>query len=168
MTGLYLFGVLGIWLALVAWFSRSLVKKLPKNWRRSVFSALIFLVLFPIPLIDEIVGGIQFRRLCNEKSGIKLDVVNIRGRTAWFSESRRSEIKFWTINVTEAKRIYVDVATQEPLYHYYRLEAKGGWFIRALGISEGDAPMLFPSLCQPSDIEDIESKYGITVISRPN
>lgn len=69
--------------------------------------------------------------------------------------------------VKQARRNFVDVQTQEPLHHYFRLEAGGGWLIRHLGISEGSSPLLFPAICQPKNLETFDGELGLIRTNRP-
>jgi hypothetical protein len=168
MTGIFLFSVLAVWLYVVFLVTKIIAKKLPDKRLSVAVRIVLFVLLAPLPLADEIAGGRQFEQLCKEKSAITVDSRDVRGRTVWFGTSQRTQVNLGAIHVTEAKRIYVDVKTQEPIYHYYRLEAKGGWLIRILGISEGNSPLLFTAVCQPKNIETIDAELGITRINRPN
>ena len=60
MGGLILLFVIGFWLAFVIWLSKIITKKLPKKWWRIPIGILVFTVLLPLPVLDEIVGGRQF------------------------------------------------------------------------------------------------------------
>lgn len=167
MTGLFLLVVLGIWLAIVRWLVKLVSTRLPETWWRMPARVLLFMALLPLPVADEIVGKIQFEQLCKEKAVITIDAANTQGKTVWFGGSERAQIRLGTIEIMQARRNYVDAKTQEPFYHYYRLEATGGWLIRALRISEGNNPLLFRALCQPENLETIDAKLGLTRINRP-
>jgi hypothetical protein len=60
MTGIFLLLVIVTWVAIVIWLSQILTEKLPKASWRIPIAILVFAVLLPLPLIDEIVGGRQF------------------------------------------------------------------------------------------------------------
>lgn len=167
MTGLYMLFVAALWLAFVIWFSKAVTKKLPTGTWRVPVAIVVFAVVSPLPLIDEIIAKPQFEKLCHDNSEVIVDTTNTSGRTVWFGESQRKKIQLGAIQVTEVKRNYVDAKTQEPIYHYLRLEAAGGWFISHLGISEGGSPLLFNAVCQPKNLETIDAQLGLTRINRP-
>jgi hypothetical protein len=96
-----------------------------------------------------------------------VDAKSTVGRTVWFGESQRATMKLSGIKITQSERSFVDATTQEPIYHYYRLEAKGGWLVRTIGMSDGVGPLLFPSTCQPKNLDKIDVQLGNKHISRP-
>lgn len=167
MSGLYLIAVVGL-LGYLAWRLGGLaVRRIQNRWLAKVCQLVLALLLMTLLVADEIVGGYRFEKLCKEKAVITVDASATQGRTVWFGESQRTQIKLGLIQVVEAKRIFVDATTQAPIYHYYRLEAKGGWFISLLGISEGGSPLLFDALCQPKNLETIDHQLGLIHINRP-
>lgn len=167
MTGIFLLGVTALWLVSSIFITIFLTRKLPKRGTTYAIQVLLFIALLTVPVIDEIIAKPKFEALCREKAAIIVDAPNTKGRAVWFGESQRTQIELGTIQVTLAKRNYVDAKTQDAIYHYYRLEAKGGWLIRALEISEGDSPLLFNGICQPKNIETIDAQLGLLRINRP-
>jgi len=168
MTGLFLIFVLVIWIFVANWMAKFISLKMPEGRRALLVRVTLFITLLPLPLADEIVGGIKFAQLCNEKAVITIDTVNTQGKSVWFGGSQRTQMKLGMLDVTQSKRNFVDVKTQEPIYHYYRLEATGGWLIRTLRISEGNSPLLFNNYCQPQNLGTINEKLGLTYVNRPN
>lgn len=166
MTGLFLLLVLGIWVAIVVILVRFVARRLRSNVLRVLIGAFLIMVLLPLPVADEIIWGRQFKRLCSEKSHIEIDSKATWGRTVWFGGGQRERIQLGSIEVHETRVNIVDAKNQEPIYHYYRLEAKGGFLIRSLGISEGDYPLLFRGFCQPADLPVINKNLGLVEINR--
>lgn len=167
MSGLLLLFVAGVWFFFVWWLTVFLTRKMPSGAMTTIVEYLLFAVLLVAPLADEIIGRFQFKALCKKNATVTLDTTNTQGRTVWFGESLRTQMTLGTIEVSQAQRRYVDAKTQEPIYHYSRLEAKGGWLIRTLGISDPDSPLLFEGLCQPKNLESIDAQLGLTRINRP-
>lgn len=167
MTGILLVFVALFWLVAAYWLARLITIKVPKQSWRVLLRAVLFLALVPLPLIDEIVGKQKFEQICREKAEISVDTQNTQGRTVWFGGSERIQTRLGMLEVVQAKRNYIDAKTQEPVYHYYRVEAKGGLLIRLLGISEGGTPLLFEGLCQPKNLATIDAQLGLTRINRP-
>jgi hypothetical protein len=167
MTGLLLLFVGALWLVLAFWLATLITRRLPAKWWRIPVGVLLSLALLSLLLIDEIVGMRQFAQLCRDNADVTVDAKSTRGRTVWFGGSQRVQIKLGMLRATQIRRSYVDAKTQEPIYHYYRLEAKGGALITLLGMSEGNTPLLFNGLCQPKNLETIDSRLGTTRINRP-
>jgi hypothetical protein len=166
MIGFLVLFVAIIWFIAAAFLAQFITRKLPWNWWGMPARVLLFIALLMLPLIDEIVGKWQFEQLCKSHGEIIVDATNTKGRTIWFGESQRTQISLNMIQGTLAKRSFVDAKTHEPIYHYYRLEARSGWFIRAIGFT-GEKPLLFNGFCQPKNIETIDTQLGLTRINRP-
>lgn len=148
MGGLILLFVIGLWLVFVIWLSKTITKKLPVAWWRIPVGILVFAVLLPLPLIDEIVGGRQFEKLCKENSTIQVDRVTAVGRTVYLAQTPSVEIKGTWVRVTLQPWRYVDATTGEVVVSYNSLQAVGGRFLK---VSEGHVPLTFNGYCAPAN-----------------
>ncbi|WP_247422441.1 hypothetical protein [Ralstonia pseudosolanacearum] len=167
MAGIFLLFLIGMWAVVVIFITKVVVKNIMANVWRVLVGVLVVIAILPLPVADEIIWGRQFTKICGEKSQIEIDEKNTWGRTVWFGGSQRSRIKLGSIQVDETRMNIVDAKTQEPIYHYYRLEAEGGFLIRFIGISEGNYPLLFRGFCQPADLSVINKKLGLIEVNRP-
>jgi|SRR6185369_4572617 len=170
MTGFLLLLVTGIWLAIDSWLSINITRKLTNATWRIPVAALIFAVLLPLPLIDEIVGGRQFEQLCRENSTIQVDRATAVGRTVYLAQADDLDIKGTWVRVVLQPRRFVDATTGETVISFNDLIAAGGLFIRTLGISEGSAPLIFKRWCQAADqyaLDKLFKELGISLIRRP-
>ncbi|WP_301100280.1 hypothetical protein [Propionivibrio sp.] len=149
MTGIYLLFVALIWLALVVWLSKVSTRKLSGTGWRIPVGLLMAAVLFPLPLIDEIIGGRQFEQLCKENSMIQVDRATAVGKTVYLLQIPDVEIKDTWVRVVLKPWRFVDATTGELVLSYNSLMAAGGRFIRTLGISEGGVPLIFHGSCEP-------------------
>ncbi len=154
MTGILLLFVAGIWLAVVIWLSKFITKKLPETWWRTPVGIVVFAVLLPLPLVDEIVGGRQFEALCKDNSTIQVDRVTAVGRTVYLADLPDTPITGTWVPVRLQPWRFLDAATGETVVSYNILHATGGRFIRALGISEGSVPLTFKGGCEPGGVVD--------------
>jgi hypothetical protein len=111
----------------------------------------VFLAVFTLPLIDEIVGMFQFQHLCQQHSNIDVDRARATGKTVRVANVPNEEVKGTWVRIVLQPIRFLEAATDEPVISYNRLTAYGGWFIRVLGISEYDAPLLFRGSCVPGD-----------------
>lgn len=170
MTGIYLLFVVVVWLAVVIWLTRIITNKLPATWWRNPVGMLVFVVLLPLPLIDEIVGGRQFERLCKENSMIQVDRATAVGKTVYFVPQPDVEIEGTWVRVVLQPKRFVDATTGEVVVSYNELIAVGGWLIRSLGISEGGMPLTFRGTCvpvnRPGSIQTFKP-FGINYIEPP-
>ncbi len=168
MTGIYLLFVTLIWGAVVFWLSKTLTKKLPiATWRIPV-AVVIFASLLPLPLIDEIIGGMQFEQLCKDNSEIQVDKFAVQGKTIYFNPQPYIEIKGTWVKVVSQPHQFVDSKTGKQVINYNTLLATGGKFIKALGISEGGMPLTFYGNCAPNEnIRNLFKTLDLTVMDRP-
>lgn len=151
MSGFYLLGVVGL-LAYLAWRLGGLVVRRIKNrWLATFFQLVLTLLLMTLLVADEIVGGYQFKKLCQENSAIQVDRATARGKTVYFDPQPDVEIKGTWVRVVLKPKRFVDVKTREIVVSYNELMAEGGRFINALGISEGGTPLIFTGDCVPAN-----------------
>ena len=151
MTGIYLLVVVFIWVAFVIWVGKISTEKLPMATWRIPVASLIIAALLPLPLIDEIVGGKQFEKLCKENSTIQVDRTTAAGRTIFLAKTVDVEIKGTWVRIIMQPRKFIDASTGETVVSYNDLIADGGHFISTLGISEGGVPLTFKGWCHPGD-----------------
>ncbi len=169
MTGLLLIFLAAVWLALttaVAYFG---TKRIESAVLRSVSALLLFSVLLPLPLINEIVGKYQFEQLCKDNATIRIDRATAVGKTVYLAESTDVEIKGkWLRFVVKPWR-YVDVTTGETVVSYKTLMADGGLFFRMIRISEGGVPLTFKGSCYPGELSKLQNLFqelNVTQVQR--
>lgn len=142
MTGIYLLIVVALWICICIVLTRALLHRLPiQAWRLPV-GATVFVALLVAPVGDEIVGGFQFRSLCEKNAVFQIGVEKTEGRIARFSSNPSNEIVPGTaITIYHTGIEYTDVQSGEIVVKFDRYAAKGGVLIRALGISESNSPI---------------------------
>ena len=151
MTGLFLIAVVGLWIWLVFKVSRVIGMRVAQGWWSIPIALLIFLVLLPLPVLDEIIGRFQFRALCAKNAVFRMGVEQPEGRVTRETISPSNEVVPGTaITIYGTGIKYTDIQSGEIVVQFDRYVAKGGIFIRTLGISEGNAPITMdrPS-CSP-------------------
>ena len=170
MAGLFFLLIVILWLFVVYWLSKLAVRNLSKTRWRIPLRLLIFAVLLPSPLIDEIVGGRQFEHLCKENSTIQVDRATAVGKTVYLAEAPNVGIKGTWVRVVLQPRRFVDATTGEPVISYNSLTAGRGWFIRMLDIGEGDMPLTFKGWCKPGDqytLDKLFDELKLTLVGQP-
>lgn len=150
MTGLLLAVVLLMWLAACVWVAQIAGRRFPKRWWGKAVQILIAVLLMPLPLIDEIVGGVQFDELCKVHNTIQVDRASAKDRTVYLLDQTSTRIGGLAVPVRLQNWTFVDATTREAVLAYVMLYAEGGKLIHAVKFSEGDEPMTFKSSCIPN------------------
>jgi hypothetical protein len=164
MTGIFLLVVVGLWLWLSIATTRALLGRLQPRWWRWLVAFFVLVALLVAPVADEVVGGFQFRTMCERDAVLKIDAVKVRGRTL-----KRLWVESFPANsVLKIRRVQyqlLDASTDEELGTYATLSVWGGWLVRALGISDGNAPLLInPASCDPVRHSRIDEQYGFVLV----
>ena len=166
MTGLLLLLVVTIWAFAAYWLTRLIATKVPNAGRRISARIGVFLVLFALPLADEIVGLFQFQHLCRQHSGIQVDRAKAIGKTVHLAPMPSEEVSGTWVKIVLQPIRFLEKASGEPVMSYSGLTAYGGWLIRTLGISEKDKPLLFRGSCWPKETDRFMKELNIKVIRR--
>jgi hypothetical protein len=125
MGGLILFFVIGLWIALIVWLSKVIATRIPAaRWRLPV-GLLAFVVLVPLPVLDELVGGRQFERLCQENSTIQVNRATAVGRTVYLAKTPPFVINGTWVEVVLKPVRFVDATTGETVVSYNTCQPTG-------------------------------------------
>ena len=151
MTGLLVIGAALVWFAIALFLSIFIPRKIVKKMWQPLITLVLLTVLVPLPLIDEIVGGMQFSQLCEQHSTIQIDPAKAVGRTVYLADLPDVEIKGTWVRVVSKPWQFVDATTREPVVTYDTLQAAGGWVVHALPLSEGRVPLTFDGSCAPAN-----------------
>lgn len=142
-------GALAAWAALSAWMAfRAGAWFEPAL--RSGFKALVFVVLLPLPLLDEIIAQPQFSALCRELAVVTVHEHASRGRTVTRSGLPPEPVPGVMVPVALRKWLYVDAATGQPVMSFNTLEAGAGKLASALGTTRPASPLVFAGTCEAS------------------
>ena len=166
MTGILLLFVVAIWAVVAYALTKVIALKMPTGRWQLPASIGVFLVLFALPFLDEVVGTFQFQQLCREHSGIRLDRAKASGKTVYATTASHEDIRGTAVRMVLQPVRFVETTSGEPVMSYNGLTAYGGWFIRTLGISEGNKPLLFRGSCWPRETDRLIKEMNITVVRR--
>jgi energy-coupling factor transporter transmembrane protein EcfT len=168
MGGLIFFAVIGIWFFIVLGVIFWIAKKLPERWWRIPISLLFFIVVLILPIIDEIVGGWQFKRLCEANSEIQVNRTTAVGKTVYFVPQPAVEIENKFVRIVLKTHKFVDSTTNEVVVSYKTFRANGGVLFKH--ISQGRVPLIFNGTCvpknRPASVETFKP-FGINYIEPP-
>lgn len=169
MSGLLLLAAAALWVYVLRWMVNKIGRHLPDRPGRVFVKLGIFVLLLPLPLIDEIVGGRQFAELCKRHNTIEMDREKVKGATIYFEPVQSVQIQNLWIPVRLQPWRYVAPATGKAVVSYETLHAKGGLLIRSLRLSEGNVPLTFKDSCAPQEnIRQLFAALQITAIDKPN
>jgi hypothetical protein len=152
MTGLISLAIVGLWVWLAFKLSRFISGRVAQGRWAKPLTALLFLVLLPMPVIDEIIGGFQFRALCdkNAKLVFNVDPASLKGKTVHaFADPLDKQVGGTLVRITYTRSIYRDTEGGKELMSFTAYRAKGGWLIRALSFDDNMMPLTFKSSCNP-------------------
>ena len=168
MSGLLFLGVVGLWVWACVAMTRWIMRRIDSKPRRLLTGMGVFVLLLVLPVADEIVGGFQFRALCEKNaSRFQMGVGNPEGRTTKVTFDQSDHVaEFTAIPISYSRLEYHDVATGELVVAFDSYSAQGGVFIRALGISNNDSPLTIdPSVCSPQNGTSVHRTMKFNVIN---
>ena len=153
MTLFFLLFLAAIWIVVAFWIAWIVTRILPASGWRALVGALLFVVLVPLPLADEIFGKAQFERLCEENATIHVDRARAAGRTVYLADLPDTQAPGTWLRITVTPWHFLDSKSNELVISYNVLWSAGGHFIRALGLTEGGVPLTFRGYCQPKKLD---------------
>lgn len=167
MTVLFVLLAASAWAALSAALSFAVTKRIKTISTRRLFAAALWAVLLPLPVIDELIGVLQFDRLCGDNQQVHIAAAGAEGRTVFLkaSPARSEEGTFVPVLIQPWR--FVDANTGELVVSFNTLSAGAGQLARISRISGSGTPLTFRGTCLPSNApmsEKAFSRLGITLI----
>lgn len=139
----------GLWGFISYKLSKLLTKKIEaENYRKIVIPILSVLIFFA-PVADEIIGGIQFRLLCNREALVADYDEDLIGKKLISVGAVSYELREYILPITKLYFSYKDVDSKEILVSWSYFKVKGGFVARLLNILGSDAPYTFDGVCAP-------------------
>jgi hypothetical protein len=152
MIGLLFLGLVGLWIWAALKLSRGIGARVAGGrWRKPVAFA-SFVALLVLPVADEIVGGFQFRALCDKDAKLvfNVDPASLKDKTVLaFTDPSDKEVGGTLVRITYTRSIYRDAESGKELMSFIAYRAKGGLFIRSLSFDDNVTPLAFKSSCNP-------------------
>jgi hypothetical protein len=166
MSGLILLFVLGVWFFIAKKLTSFLTTKMQVSTLKKATQVLLFAMILVAPVADEIVGGFQFRALCERGYLPIYDAAKAKGKTVYLKDVPDENISNSLIPIREEYWKYVDSATGETLLSWKEYHAKGGWLSRAVGFPQGSPPYTFNAICSSESNYFILKRLNITLVKR--
>lgn len=164
MMGPYLLFLAAAWLAIVIGLALLVTRKVPDRWWKVPLCAVLVVAILPLPILDDIIGGIQFRQLCRENSIIHVNRAQAAGRTVFRAKPVHRVIKGTWVRVVANEWRFVDATTGETVINYNTFDAGRGFF------HPTGAPLTFNGYCAPPGYagpKALLKKLGVTRVENP-
>ena len=155
MIGLIALAVLITFVAFLIWVSGLLTRRMqPGNWKTLLRMAIVIGV-FPLMVVDEIIGKYQLEALCRKEDRIEnVDVSKARGKRVKLEVGEPRSLKWKMVPMRERDWLYKDADTGEILIHLKKYGSSGGWLVRYTPICLGClGPMLYERSCDSDYLE---------------
>lgn len=168
MTGLFLLALVWLWAWLMFKLSRWIGGRVTRGRWRWPLAVLLFTVLLPLPVVDELIARPQIEKLCRERAVLKIDEQKIKGRRVKsFADPLNERVPGTAIPVTFTKFIFRDAETSEELASRGSYDVKGGALVRGLGLTQSPSPLFVRDYCAPSEgIYEAAKRIGFTIDSQ--
>jgi hypothetical protein len=164
MSGLIFLAIVGLWVWLAFKLSRFISGRLVQGRWAKPLTALLFLVLLPLPIIDEIIGGFQFRALCDRDAKLvfNVDPASLKGKTVRsVADPLNRSVEGSFVRIHQSNYRYYDADDGRELLRYTEFYAKGGLLTRALSGQSDITPLTFGfSTCTPLPQTDLGFKFA--------
>lgn len=149
--------VVGAWLVASAWASDHLVSLLgnvlPDRAWRMVVELLVFAVLLPLPLADELLARPAFAALCSERAQLTVHAPASLGPQSQRMRLRPEPVDNLGLGVLVQPWWVLGEGGGLVLASYNTVEARGGWLARWASDEPGHRPLSFKGYCEPHDLE---------------
>jgi hypothetical protein len=167
MGGLIFIFIFGLWLTVCIYWARQAPEWFGVGRFKWVVSVLFFTLLLPLPLVDEIVGGWQFKKLC-EANVVRVNKETARGRMVYYDlGGYEVPVPGTWVKVWKMSSRYLDVTTGELVLSFDHFRAEGGHLFP--GFDSGHDPLTFKGECHPPDSfnKNFVAGFGLTQIDKP-
>lgn len=166
MSGLFLFGVIGLYLFVLSKVSEWITVFIKRAATRKLARSGFVVLMLVLPLADEIVGAYQFKALCRENAVLKIDAERIKGKTVRLVINPSNEtVPGTALRILHTRYSFFDPTSNAVLGKFDAYGVKGGWLIRSLGISNSNSPIVLGKhwCAPPLSITQLQKEYSFTV-----
>lgn len=167
MEIIYLFKITLVWLLIVCVCSYFIARIIAKRKIIRLFISLISaLIIFPFPLLDEIISKYKFERLCNQYSDVYISD-DAKGKTV-FLKIDTEGINGVLIPIEFYREQYIDVETKNFVVSYLTLHVGSGRLVRWFGLMDTNNPLIIKNnYCRPINAPSSVGQFkelGINII----
>ena len=170
MSGLILLFILGVWLFVAKKLTSFLTTRMQVGVIKKAARVLLFVLILVAPLADEVIGGFQFRALCEAETQLHYDKDTLAGKEVYSDTLVAVKVENIAIPVVSQMQTYTESNTLKMLLNYKVLYADGGWLSRAIHFNSVYQPYTFDGYCGPEGekVQELLKNLNVTVINDPS
>lgn len=164
MSGLIFLIFLAIWGVGVFFLVKLIVKPIANSNIKLGMNISLIALIFIAPVADEIVGGVQFRLLCNEQLKFVVNRTEFKDRVVVYQEVENKKYNNYMVPIVESYESYRALNSNELVIGWNVFRAEGGLLSRSLNLFESDKPYTFSGICiSPKWKKSVFADFNITV-----
>jgi hypothetical protein len=166
MIGLLGLAILALWVAASVWIARRIARAIPmKASGRPWAAAALFVVVFLLPVGDELAARPYFATLCRKGAVLRINAEKVKGRSLILTiDPSHAPVQGTPIPVFHSHYEYRDKQTGELLAEYELYSAQGGVLARLVGLNEA-YPLTGTLFCAPEERVSMKTRYGFDVLN---
>ena len=101
VSGIILLIVAALWLTVLFWVVQKIGNLVPPNRSQKLLKIVLFAVLLPLPLMDELMAKSEVDEFCRKNSTVVFDVDKLQGRSIRFLQYKSTPVFFGTLKGTD-------------------------------------------------------------------
>jgi hypothetical protein len=165
MIGLLVLGALVLWFFVARGIARRLARALPmKTSVRSWATIGLLVVVFLLPVADELAARPYFMALCRQDEVLKIDAHRLRGRRVSVTVNPANQLVTRVpIEIVRSHVAFRDAETGDVLAEYDMYQGSGGLLAHFLSLTStpGVTGRFF---CSPEQESSLAEQYGLLVV----
>ncbi len=159
MLGILFFALIGIWIAIDLFITGQLADRFFSRGRNSIAAIILFLFVLPLPIVDEIIGKIQFDSLCQKSAEIHFDPKSAAGRTVYFQQNDEQLVTNTWLPIKKQPWRFIDANNSEIVVSYNTFSAGGGFLARHIVLTQSMVPFTFKGYCSPAEVSNLQKRF---------
>jgi len=164
MTGIVFFLILLIWFYIAKQIPFLFIAGMQPGKRKLVIYRILCVLCFFAPVADEIIGGLQFKAICQKGTQLVYDVDEVRGKKLLWGGEPSTELNNTILPVEESPRTLIDINTNKHLVDFKEYTATGGWLSRYVAFNSITRPYIFDGSCGAKDkVALLQNKLNIEI-----
>lgn len=159
--GLVYFILMVIWFGVLWWVAKGITWLVDFRYKRLI-ATIVIVVGYPLPIADEIIGAVQFSRLCKHQMIYKdPEMAKKKGARLIYVHHERKRIDGVALAMTSQLWEFVYESDKSLMLSYVVFRTGQGRLTRYVQINEGSSPLIFSGVCSPKEEENLFLDYKI-------
>lgn len=166
MSGLILLAILGFWIFVASLLTSICTWVIKPGILKGVVQLVAIVTIFIVPVMDEIIGGFQFRELCKSEVTFHIDEKKAAGKTLHLKSADVTHFTGMVLPTYKQEWKYADHSTNEELFSYAVLHSDGGWLSRWISFNSSQYPYTFDGVCGNKYRESIFQNLNVKLVNK--